>query len=81
MGQGYDLTGSYPPAVFPHGAHRLRYQCRACHESPFPMESGGTLLSQQDAHSIEGCGSCHDGLTAFGADVDACNRCHVRDGG
>lgn len=72
-----DLSTAYPPAVFPHGPHRLRYQCRACHEEPFPMRSGGTVLTEQDAHGGSGCGACHDGVAAFNAGNDECDRCHT----
>lgn len=78
---GLDLAEAYPPASFPHDMHRLRFQCRACHERPFPMVQGATVLSQEDAHSGAGCGACHNGTTAFEIDVDACDRCHVRAGG
>lgn len=71
-----DATQSYQPAVFPHGPHRVRYQCRACHETPFPMQRGGTVLTQQEAHGSAGCGSCHDGSIAFDTGMDDCHRCH-----
>ena len=76
--EGVDL---YEAAVFPHGAHRLRFQCRACHEQRFAMKSGSTVLGREQAHSVEGCGSCHDGNTAFATNMDACYRCHLENGG
>jgi c(7)-type cytochrome triheme protein len=79
--EGFDLRGDYPPAQFPHGKHRLRYQCRACHESPFPMVRGATVLARDDAHAEAGCGRCHDGVTAFGTGLDDCNQCHIEAGG
>lgn len=76
-----DMAASYPPSSFPHDQHRLRFQCRACHERPFPMVSGGVTLSQDEAHSTTGCGRCHDGRTAFAIDTQACYRCHIEDSG
>ena len=40
------------------------------------MESGGTLLSAQEAHSVNACGACHNGSEAFDAQLDTCYRCH-----
>ena len=77
-GPGAEL---YPPARFPHGLHRVRFQCRACHEKPFVMERGATLLSQQEAHGVDGCGVCHDGSTAFDTGLDDCYRCHLENSG
>lgn len=72
-GVGSDL---YQQARFPHGIHRLRFQCRACHQNPFVMESGSTVLYRDAAHSSQGCGRCHNGVVAFDTHVDACYRCH-----
>ncbi|HSG08125.1 MAG TPA: c(7)-type cytochrome triheme domain-containing protein [Longimicrobiales bacterium] len=76
--RGMELGGAYPPATFPHGQHRLRFRCRACHEDPFPMVRGATILSQEDAHSKRGCGRCHEGSVAFDIALDACGQCHIR---
>ncbi|HSM04534.1 MAG TPA: c(7)-type cytochrome triheme domain-containing protein [Longimicrobiales bacterium] len=71
---------SYAPAVFPHGPHRVRFQCRACHEAPYPMQRGATILTEQQAHGVMGCGFCHDGRTAFDTGLDDCYRCHAEVG-
>jgi c(7)-type cytochrome triheme protein len=71
----------YEPAVFPHGAHRVRFQCKACHEKPFPMEGGATRMSQEQAHTTQGCGYCHNGRIAFDTGMSDCYRCHVEGGG
>jgi c(7)-type cytochrome triheme protein len=78
---GDDGSELYSAAIFPHGEHRLRFQCRACHERPFAMEAGGTVLGRDAAHSSDGCGACHDGITAFATNMDACHRCHLEEGG
>jgi c(7)-type cytochrome triheme protein len=75
-GPSLDGYGLYEPAVFPHGLHRLRFQCRACHDKPFAMESGSTSLTAQEAHSRRACGACHNGEVAFDAQLDTCYRCH-----
>jgi len=63
-----------PPSIFPHWAHRIRYQCQACHESIFPMEVGGTQILMDRMQMGENCGACHNGDAAFG--VLDCGRCH-----
>ena len=68
---------SYPPASFQHFQHRLRFQCRACHEDLFVMKAGSSRMHEDEAHGAEGCGACHDGTVAFDAGLDDCARCHV----
>lgn len=75
---GADVSG-FPAPVFPHDQHRLRFQCKACHERLFPMATG--VESVEQAHSGSGCGRCHDGATAFAIDPSSCNTCHVPDTG
>ncbi|MDH5758045.1 MAG: hypothetical protein OEZ65_00560 [Gemmatimonadota bacterium] len=72
LGQQY-----YPAATFPHGKHRIRFQCRACHEAPFPMQRGATLMGQQEAHGPDGCGYCHNSRSAFDIGAQDCHRCHL----
>ncbi len=77
----YDLSSDfYGPAIFPHGTHRVRFQCKACHERPFLMESGATRMTQEEAHTATGCGYCHNGNTAFDTGLDQCYRCHTEGG-
>jgi c(7)-type cytochrome triheme protein len=72
-----DLVTAYQPARFPHGEHRLRFQCSACHEKPFRMERGASILTQEEAHGGGACGACHNGGTAFEIGIDECYRCHT----
>lgn len=70
------LMRSYPPAHFSHFNHRLRYQCRACHEDLFSMTRGERRLPEDVAHGSRGCGACHDGRAAFDLGASDCARCH-----
>lgn len=64
----------FPPSIFPHWTHRIRYRCTACHPSPFVMQAGGTSITMSDMQRGETCGACHDGKTAFG--IMECGLCH-----
>lgn len=68
-------TESFPPSVFAHGIHRIRYTCAACHSKPFPLDRAppGTF-DMTEMQSGETCGECHNGKAAFG--VLECARCH-----
>jgi c(7)-type cytochrome triheme protein len=65
----------FPPAVFPHWIHRVRYRCSACHPAPFAHERGGTEIDKAEMQSGATCGLCHDGREAFA--LFDCNRCHT----
>lgn len=65
-----------PPAVFPHWIHRMQYKCTACHEAPYPMKKGSTLVTMDEIQAGQSCGLCHDGKTAFISNLSTCNRCH-----
>lgn len=67
-----------PPdsALFSHWEHS-EYGCFACHPSVFPQKRVG--FTHDDMAAGRFCGSCHDGVTAFGPKdkgVD-CETCHV----
>jgi len=66
-----------PRARFPHSVHRVRYQCRACHEELFKAVAGSNLVTMRDFQQGKACGACHDGTTAFRAGFGNCQRCHV----
>ncbi len=76
LSRGEESLGSdsYPPSVFPHWVHRIRYTCQVCHPQPFSMRAGETTLTMADLEGGRTCGACHDGATAFG--VLECGRCH-----
>ena len=73
------------PVVFSHWVHRAKYTCRLCHvDIGFAMEAGGTRIKESDNQKGFYCGACHNGKTAFSAevrkagaqDVKNCDRCH-----
>jgi len=68
---------SFPPSIFPHWVHRIRYRCDACHDSLFEMKPGITPVTHEIMDKGEVCSACHDGKTAFDAGFKNCNRCHV----
>jgi c(7)-type cytochrome triheme protein len=67
----------FPPAVFSHGFHRIRYTCAACHNDLFPMaRSAPGTVTMKSIQNGEACGTCHNGSTAFG--VLQCGLCHQK---
>jgi c(7)-type cytochrome triheme protein len=70
-------AGPFPPALFPHWVHRIRYQCAACHPALFTAEAGADTISMAMIGEGQACGRCHDGTLAFGSTLESCNRCHV----
>jgi c(7)-type cytochrome triheme protein len=64
----------FPPSIFQHWTHRIRYRCSACHPRPFTMEAGETTITMDGMQRGETCGTCHDGQRAFG--VMECGLCH-----
>jgi c(7)-type cytochrome triheme protein len=65
---------SFPPARFPHWVHRIRYQCSACHPTPFQMRAGSARITMADLDGGQACGRCHNSRAAFG--LFECDRCH-----
>ena len=69
---------AFPPSVFPHWLHRVRYRCDACHDALFEMKSGATPVTMDLIKEGKVCGACHDGRAAFATSFQTCSRCHVR---
>jgi c(7)-type cytochrome triheme protein len=67
---------AFPPSVFPHWVHRIRYRCDACHDRLFAMEAGSSEISMAQFKQGEACGACHDGKAAFDDSFENCSRCH-----
>lgn len=68
----------FPAALFPHGMHRVRLQCSACHPEPYEARSGASTTSMAAMAEGDSCGACHgEGKIAFG--LLQCDRCHVRE--
>lgn len=63
------------PVIFSHWFHRIRYQCRVCHnELGFEMKAGANDVSMQEITDGKFCGACHDGKIAWS--VENCDLCH-----
>ena len=73
---GY-VTDALPPSQFPHWVHRARYKCKVCHVQIFEPKAGANRVTMTDISNGEACGVCHDGVTAFAAGFNECQRCHV----
>ena len=63
------------PVIFPHWVHRMKYSCRACHESlGFKMKVGTSGITMNKIFAGQYCGVCHNGKVAFA--VTQCQLCH-----
>lgn len=63
------------PVIFSHWFHRIRYQCRVCHqELGFEMRAGSNNVTMEGIIDGKFCGACHNGETAWS--VDNCDLCH-----
>ena len=63
------------PVIFPHWFHRIRFQCRVCHqELGFEMRVGSNKVTMDEIIDGKFCGACHNGETAWAA--DNCDLCH-----
>ena len=69
-----DIT--FPPSIFPHWLHRVRYRCDACHDSLFKMEAGANEVTMDLMSEGKVCGACHNGERAFLIGLENCHRCH-----
>jgi len=67
----------YPPSIFQHWVHRIRYRCDACHDSLFEMKLSTTPVTHDLMKAGKVCSVCHNGQVAFDAGFENCNRCHV----
>jgi len=74
-------SANYQPAVvFRHWKHRKHFRCTACHPGVFEMRAGANKNTMDALHAGESCARCHDGLRAFGVDLETCSDCHSREG-
>lgn len=63
------------PVIFPHWFHRIRFQCRVCHdELGFEMRVGSNTVTMEGIIDGKFCGACHNGELAWS--VDNCDLCH-----
>lgn len=69
-------SAAFPPSVFPHWVHRVRYRCYVCHPAPFAMELGANAVTMDAIKKGEFCGACHNGQIAFNVEFQNCARCH-----
>ena len=77
VGGGPQELKDYPPSIFQHWVHRIRFRCDACHDTLFDMELGGPPLTHKIMKQGKGCRVCHNGKIAFDAGFENCHRCHV----
>lgn len=69
-------SDAFPPSVFPHWVHRVRYRCYVCHPAPFAMQQGANAITMESIKQGQYCGACHNGQTAFSVEFKNCARCH-----
>lgn len=69
------VSSAFPPAVFRHWTHRIRYRCSVCHPDLFEPRLGADTLRMADMQTGGACGACHNGQAAFG--IVQCDRCHI----
>ena len=63
------------PVIFPHWVHRMKYSCRACHETlGFKFKTGTSGITMQKIFAGEFCAVCHNGKVAFAS--TQCQMCH-----
>ena len=64
------------PVVYPHWFHRIRFQCRVCHnELGFEMRVGANYVTMEEIIDGKFCGACHNGDIAWS--VENCDLCHT----
>jgi len=71
-----DKLETFPPAIFQHWNHRIRYRCDVCHDSLFTMQQDEQPVTHESMKEDRFCGACHDGRVAFDAGFENCHRCH-----
>ena len=63
------------PVIFPHWFHRIRFQCRVCHqELGIQMRAGSNEIDMAKISDGRFCGACHNGEVAWSA--ENCDLCH-----
>lgn len=71
----YSDSEGVRPVIFPHWFHRIRFQCRVCHqELGFEMRVGANKVTMEGIIDGKFCGACHNGEIAWS--VDNCDLCH-----
>jgi len=68
----------FPPAIFSHWQHRVKYKCFVCHSKDlgFGMKADTTPVTMDSINDGKHCGACHKGLPAFAVSFETCTRCH-----
>ncbi|MDO8774097.1 MAG: cytochrome c3 family protein [Burkholderiaceae bacterium] len=69
----------FPPAIFSHWLHRVKFKCYVCHNKTvgFEMKAGASAsVTMATIDSGKYCGACHKGQPAFGVSFETCSRCH-----
>lgn len=64
------------PVLFPTWAHRVHYECKACHDSIFQMKRGAAPIRHEKMDAGQQCGVCHNGTVSFST-KERCERCHI----
>jgi len=68
----------FPPAIFSHWNHRVKFKCYVCHNKTvgFEMKAGSANITMALIDDKKYCGVCHKGQPAFGVSFQTCTRCH-----
>jgi len=68
----------FPPAIFSHWNHRVKFKCYVCHNKTvgFEMKAGSAQITMALIENKQYCGVCHQGQPAFGVGFESCSRCH-----
>lgn len=83
----FTKTKQIRPVIFRHWVHRSKHTCRLCHtDLEFEMKAGATEVREEDNRAGRYCGSCHNGVEAFGwqqktssgnkKSEENCSMCH-----
>ena len=69
----------FPPAIFPHWLHRVKFKCFVCHSKTVgfeEMKAGSAPVTMEAIEKGKYCGACHKGNPAFAVSFETCTRCH-----
>jgi c(7)-type cytochrome triheme protein len=71
-------TDEFPPAIFPHWVHRVKFKCFVCHNDKvgFTMKANADPITMDAIEDGKYCGVCHKGNPAFAVGFETCSRCH-----